>query len=346
MPQSDMTEKGGSDRLYRQWALLQKIPVRPAYKTVKQLVDELQDEGFTVSKRTVERDLNELKNGSFAVYSDEKGIGNNPNRWFFERDSKVHILPAMSMQMAFTLLFTQRILSSMLPPSVLKPMRTIFRKAETTLKSNRKNSYRHWEKFVKHVPRTLPLLSAQVDQGILENCLEATLQGCQLNVVYKPRYDDQVEYRVNPLGLVYRDGVIYLVCTLWEYTDIKQLALHRMLPVELIPDSKAFKPAGFDLESYIEKSGAFLYERSPGKTVKVVLKFEKYSAHHLEETPLSQDQVIQHRDDYAIVKATLLDTNQLRWWLLGFGDNVEVIKPKKIREEFKSIAENMARSYS
>ena len=34
------------------------------------------------------------------------------------------------------------------------------------------------------------------------------------------------------------------------------------------------------------------------------------------------------------VKATLDDTAQLRWWLLGFSDQVEVLGPKALRNEF------------
>ncbi len=46
--------------LSRQWALLRQLPSRPPGITSGELVWRLRDVGFTVSKRTVERDLNEL----------------------------------------------------------------------------------------------------------------------------------------------------------------------------------------------------------------------------------------------------------------------------------------------
>ena len=343
--QADMRERGGSDRLYRQWALLQKIPVRPAHKTVKQLVEGLQEDGFIVSKRTVERDLNDLKNGPFSVYSDEKGVGNNPNRWFFERDSKLHILPAMSMQMAFTLLFSVRMLKDMLPPTVLQPIQTILLKAKSTLSSS-KSTYKHWDKYIKHIPRTLPLIPAKINDGILDTCLNATINSHQLEVTYNPRYDEQTNYHVNPLGLVYRDSVVYLVCTLWRYTDIKQIALHRISQATSLPDNKCIKPKGFDLEDYISNEGAFLYGQSPGKHIKIELKFDSDTVQHLEETPLSADQKVTHKGEYSLLSATVMDTSQLRWWLLGFGQYVEVLKPKKLRDEFKQIANSMVKRYS
>ncbi|WP_342650017.1 WYL domain-containing protein [Pseudomonas sp. REB1044] len=46
--------------LSRQWALLRQLPSRSPGVTSAELVWRLRDVGFTVSKRTVERDLNEL----------------------------------------------------------------------------------------------------------------------------------------------------------------------------------------------------------------------------------------------------------------------------------------------
>lgn len=46
--------------LSRQWALLRQLPSRSPGITSAELVWRLRDVGFTVSKRTVERDLNEL----------------------------------------------------------------------------------------------------------------------------------------------------------------------------------------------------------------------------------------------------------------------------------------------
>lgn len=43
--------------------------------------------------------------------------------------------------------------------------------------------------------------------------------------------------------------------------------------------------------------------------------------------------------------ATVADSAQLRWWLLGFGDYVEVVRRKKLRMEFEKIANNLAGTY-
>ncbi|MBX3302969.1 MAG: WYL domain-containing protein [Nitrospira sp.] len=36
------------------------------------------------------------------------------------------------------------------------------------------------------------------------------------------------------------------------------------------------------------------------------------------------------------------DTLELRWWLLGFGDMVEVLGPKTLRKEFAATAKRLS----
>ena len=39
----------------------------------------------------------------------------------------------------------------------------------------------------------------------------------------------------------------------------------------------------------------------------------------------------------------MLDTAELHWWLLGFGDGAEVVEPKELRDEFRAIAGEMSK---
>ncbi|MFM8342438.1 MAG: helix-turn-helix transcriptional regulator [Methylomonas sp.] len=68
---------------------------------------------------------------------------------------------------------------------------------------------------------------------------------------------------------------------------------------------------------------------------------------HLNECKLTENQQITPLDDgNSLFTATVNDTGQLRWWLLGFADQIEVLKPKSLREEFKVKAQTMARKYA
>ena len=46
-------------------------------------------------------------------------------------------------------------------------------------------------------------------------------------------------------------------------------------------------------------------------------------------------------DGRILVEATVSDTADLRWWLLGFGSSVEVLEPTSLREQFREQAQRL-----
>ncbi|MHB8493736.1 MAG: WYL domain-containing protein [Casimicrobiaceae bacterium] len=75
--------------------------------------------------------------------------------------------------------------------------------------------------------------------------------------------------------------------------------------------------------------------------------FDAPAADHLQETPLSEDQTIEDAADGRVrVRASVLDTPQLRWWLLGIADGVEVVAPAALRREFAQMTAAMAAHYA
>jgi predicted DNA-binding transcriptional regulator YafY len=162
-------------------------------------------------------------------------------------------------------------------------------------------------------------------------------------VAYRSREKgDLIRCELNPLGLVVKGGLAYLVCTFWRYTDLRQVVLHRMHHAELL-EAPAIVPDDFDLDRYIQE-GEFSYPVGEPIHLEVVFR---HGAHlHLQDTPLSADQRLTALDDERVlVHATVENTAELRWWLLGFGEFVEVLAPADMREEFRARAVAMAALY-
>ena len=174
-----------------------------------------------------------------------------------------------------------------------------------------------------------------IQEGLLLN------QQCQIS--YRRKDESEPEsYPINPLGLVQRGKLMYLVCTIKTYQDLRILALHRVQAAELL-DAKAIKPSGFDLDNYLA-SGAFGW--GAGERIKLKVLFDPEVASHLYETSLSADQRITLQADGRLqVAATVSDGKQLLWWLLGFGQAVEVIEPKSLRVAVRSHLANALSRY-
>ncbi|MGH8503370.1 MAG: helix-turn-helix transcriptional regulator [Gammaproteobacteria bacterium] len=203
---------------------------------------------------------------------------------------------------------------------------------------------RDWTRKVRVLPRGLKLLPAQIDADVLDAVYTSLLEEKRLGVSYTPRGESRAkQYAISPLGLVVREALTYVVGTLWDYPEPMHFAVHRMKKAEVL-DKPCNIPNDFDLDDHI-KTGEFSYPVS-ARNIKLEALFDKDAAIHLYETRLSDDQQLTScRDGRVSVKATVKDTQELRWWLLGFGEQMEVRKPVELRQHFKSVARHLIIHY-
>ena len=71
------------------------------------------------------------------------------------------------------------------------------------------------------------------------------------------------------------------------------------------------------------------------------LKFSYKAGLHLTETPFSKNQKIKIIEGQSItLKANAPYTEALKRWILGFGDQVKIIGPPKLKRELQEIYKN------
>jgi len=316
-----------SETLLRQWEMLRSIPRAPAKVTVATLLARLGAAGFKTTKRTVQRELNMLST-LFPLTSDDRSI---PYGWSWASNAPAFDLPTMDGPTALTVRMIEQFIPTLLPPVLKEQLAPQFIRARAVLDALETNPLGRWASCVRVVPNQMPLLAPKFDPQATRVVYDALLAGKCIGAKYESRSSGEGprDYEINPLGLVVRGNLIYLVCTLWEYPDIRQLALHR-IRVAAILDKAATRPACFDLDRYIEQ-GEFQFQVGP--RIKLEVVFDRDAAAHLYETPLSTDQTIEDIDtDHVRVSATVPHTKQLEWWLLGFGKQLLVTRPKSLRQ--------------
>jgi predicted DNA-binding transcriptional regulator YafY len=316
-----------SDTLLRQWEMLRIIPRFPRKIEVGALMTQLEAAGYRISRRTLQRDLNELSR-LFPLQSDTR---NTPYGWSWSADAPAFDLPGMDAPAALTLRMIEQFIPTLLPPTVRELLAPQFARAKAVREVNPTNPLGRWTDCVRVVPREMPLLAPKVNDEAARVVYQSLADGKRIQMTYTPRASEgegDRDYEINPLGLVVRGNLIYLVCTMWNYEDIRQLALHRVKSA-VMTDEPATRSADFDLDRYIEQ-GEFQYPVGP--MIQLKAKFDRTAAAHLYETPLSTDQTIDDVDaEHVLVTATLRDTAQLTWWLLGFGESVKVIEPNELQ---------------
>jgi predicted DNA-binding transcriptional regulator YafY len=333
-------------KLMRCMTMLKLLPRLPKRTGTRKLKDELKKQGIDVSQRTIQRDLRELQGLFPGLRCDD-----NPDVAGWCWDSKViYGLPAMDAFTAFAFRLMDAFMGRMLPQALLEdlsPYRDAARRVLDSLPS--KNGLFAWENKVRIISPTQPLLPAPIKDEAMRAVYQALFEDCRFRGRYRRRDGDEAEYEFNPLGLVFQERVVYLVATLWEYDDPRQFALHRFFDAQLLNNKPARTVPGFSLEDYV-RSGAFEYvDDLKNNFMPLKARFCEGAVSHLRETPLAENQTIKscpNETGWYIVEATVRDSMMLRWWLLGFGDGVEVLEPASLRSELGNIARNMAAHYA
>lgn len=322
------------DTLARQWQTLRLIPRHPRKISSRELTERLLAQGYKVTKRTVERDLQAMS-ATFPLVVDSRAT---PYGWSWQKGAQALDVPALSPPEALSFLMVRQFLQPLVPASMLDQLAPYFGMAEQCLDalpaSGKGRHPRDWLNKVAVVQPNQPLLPATIDSDVQAHLQEALLRDLQVNIRYRRRGETtDTEYQAHPLGLVQRGSVLYLVCTLFDYQDIRLLTLHRMRKVDIL-DLAAKAPKGFRLADYIA-AGHLGF--GSGKPIKLHLRFHNGAGDHLWDTPLSSDQVITELPNGELeVKATVAEGPQLEWWILAFGENVQVIEPANLQEEIGS----------
>lgn len=325
--------------LLRQIELLKQLPTRGTGKTASELTRALNDAGYDINKRQVERDLNELME-AFALDKNDTSI---PHGWKWVKGASVD-LPGMTLAEALSLRLVEETIKPLVPVSMLEGLETRFRLAEKQLaamvKENRKAK---WVNKVRAVRPSLPLIPPVIDSTVLATVQDALLADLQIEVDYHAiDYKEGKQKRLHPLAMVIRGAVTYLIATAAENDDIRIYALHRIHKAALT-DEAVKRPADFDLDEYIQKGGMSF---GNGKTIRLSANISEFLARILGETPLSEDQKLKIDDNHTKLTATDADTWQLTWWILSFGDNIEVTAPVALRRKISGLLADAANQYS
>jgi predicted DNA-binding transcriptional regulator YafY len=349
-----------SDTLQRHWQILRLLPRLPKMISTPDIHRALLEAGFQIDIRNVQEDMKALQKSWSQLETEASG---RTKLWAWSRDALPMDTPRMTPSEALTFLMTEEHLRGVMPASTMVQMKRYFdlarqrlglavpRASKATDAERATTAETDWRCKVRVLPSSQPLLSPVSNPECLDAqaaLQEALLQDLQCDVVYTKRDATKPdEYRIHPLGLVQRGQLVYVVCTIKAYSDIKLLAMHRLQSAKLTAH-KASKPTDFNLDAYIA-TGALGWNTAGGcDSEAIVLKarFAAATAVHLRETPLSQDQVMTDESDgYALVTASVQLTQQLVWWLLGFGDAVEVLEPLVLRTQMQGTVRRMAAHY-
>ena len=318
--------------------LLRHIPQHGRI-SVTELLTKLHGDGYSVERRTIERDLNKLSR-KFAIAGDNT----KPQGWSWVKGSALIQLPALSPAMALTYRLVGDYLARLLPRELRSHLGPQLDLANATLAAS-SGGLHDWSQRVAMVPMGPDRPAPVADDTVVATVYDALLQNRSLQVRYRGASTEAVkEHLLNPLALVVMDEVVYLVASFADGDEPYQFALHRMLAAVLL-DEEARSPPEFTLQRYLQEMRGFQYSKHWPITLE--LKVNAWLARQLEERPLAPEQTIAPMapGEHFRVVARLDYSDQLHWWLRSFGSAVEVLKPVQLRREFAAEYRQLAACY-
>jgi predicted DNA-binding transcriptional regulator YafY len=163
-----------------------------------------------------------------------------------------------------------------------------------------------------------------------------------LKMSYETIDHGMTERIVEPCFIVFRGHAFYFVayCRLRE--DFRTFRIDRVRTLTILDET--YRPrVEMKPEDYFEDSWR-LYN---GEKIDVTVRFRDASArvvrtgqHHPRETVEVSD------DDTVIYRVSVSGTEEIQRWILGFGDEAEVMSPASLREEFRQIGLRLAELHS
>lgn len=187
---------------------------------------------------------------------------------------------------------------------------------------------------VRIVPDGVGRLRTRIAKEVLTRVMVALAGDQKLMIEYRSARGNTSSLELHPLGLVAKDGTLYLLAVKALDDGIIHYALQRIQSAMVRP-VRSHGRHGFELDEYIRVSHQLSHAVDQRlEPVKLKLKVKPEALYHFEERPLSENQTIdtvRESNEWAIVTAEIPLSLLLTHFVLSMGASVEVLEPESLR---------------
>lgn len=317
--------------------LLEVIPEEPGRIDTPRLVQALRARGFPRTPRSVQRQLQEAMN-LYPIRCLDRA---KPYQYSWERGKKQAFTGAdPSAALALWLVFDH--LQRLLPPELVDLLRRQQAALDQTL-ARSKAPLTTWRSRVRVVAAAPARTVTPIAPEVAREVYDALLAGKRLEIAYLKRGATAPRtHEVHPLGVLLKGPSVMLVCRFEGKDGAALLQLHRVVTARQLLQA-AVPPAGFDLDAFVAAGGASFVLGDP---LDLELRVSEGVVPSFLEAPLGEGQtLVEDGAGWRRLRTRVADTVDLRGFLMGYGDALEVVGPPALRAYFEEQAENLARLY-
>ncbi len=319
--------------LVRQWILLRTLCSRRHGVTIKDMVHEL-----SVSEKTIRRDLETFQAAGFPLKETVGEFGRKT--WHIEADKNEPGLN-FAYDEAIALYLGRRFLEPLAGTVFWEAAQRAFKKTRAVLG---KEALKYINQFGTMFHQTMVGSSDYTKQAELIDELMVGIEDRKaVFITYQSlQATEPVTYDIYPYGLIYHRGALYLVGWSPQREEICHWKVSRIEAAETtqVPFQR---PDDFDLSQHLAKS--FGVYHGDGD-VKIVVRFSPAVARYVSESNWHESQKLTpQKDGGLLAEFQLSDTEEIKRWIMSFGQHAVVLEPETLRKEIVEELESLVGAY-
>ncbi len=284
------------------------------------------------SRRTIFRDLKSLQEAGVKYAFNPKG-----KSYFADCD---FTLPSLNLtaEEAFALLLLVYKGSNQINFPLRKALLIAGLKIENNLHSDIRKYCSNAIETISMQPN--PTDAQELPDKIFGQIQKAIMNKKQIKInFYSAKENTEIDKIINPFHLLYSMHNWHLIGKSEKDKQITTIKLCHIRKV-IVLSSNYTEELSFDIQDYLGRAWSILPE---GRLYNVKLQFATKIAYDVTSVKWHETQTsyFQH-DGSAIVEFRVDGLNEITWWILSYGDQVEVIAPRALRKRIIQIAQKIS----
>jgi proteasome accessory factor B len=290
-----------------------------------------------VSRRTVFRDLETLRAAGVPLELDKDQGRYSIASEFFLRPTNLTAAEAISIiALASSLGADNKVpffgparsaalkLQSSLPPALRKELQSV---------ANAINVQVH------------PVHPLRGQESVYATLVEAIAQRRIVRITYESLTEwDVIETKVRPYQLLFNRHSWYIIGRSSLHGGPRTFNLGRIKTIDLLNQNFA-RPRGFSLERYLGNAWNLMPQAGPD--YHIVVRFSPMVAKNIAEVAWHRTQRVEVQPDGSLIfHVDVSGLGEIVWWILGYGDQAEVLAPQKLRQLIAQRTKNLHMIYA
>ena len=319
--------------LVRQWILLRKLCSSHYGVTIQDMIHEL-----GVSDKTIRRDLETFQAAGFPLKETVEEFGRK--KWHIE-EGKAEPGLHFAYDEAIALYLGRRFLEPLAGTMFWEAAQRAFKKIRATLGAD---ALKYIDQFGTMFHQTMVGVGDYTKKAELIDELMVGIEDRKaVFITYQSlRATEPVTYDVYPYGLIYHRGALFLVGRSPHREEICHWKVSRIEDAE-VTQVHFQRPDDFDLQQHLAKS--FGVYHGDGD-VKIKVRFAPAVARYVCESNWHESQkLVQQKDGSVMAEFQLSDTEEIKRWIMSFGQHAVVVEPDSLRAEIVQELNSLLAAY-